>query len=168
MHRTLKAETATPPERNLRAQQRAFDRFRQIYNQERPHESLAMATPASVYQPSWRPYPERLPELEYPDRMLPRRVQSKGDIGLLGRQLFLSETLAGETVGLEEHEHGWAVWFGPLELDWLERSLSRARGRAGGSTDCGGNARGAPPPLALRARSPGAPEAFPKRGILPG
>ena len=123
MHRTLKAETATPPERNLRAQQRAFDRFRQIYNQERPHESLAMATPASVYQPSWRPYPERLPELEYPDRMLPRRVQSKGDIGLLGRQLFLSETLAGETVGLEEHEHGWAVWFGPLELDWLERSL---------------------------------------------
>ena len=102
MHRTLKAETATPPERNLRAQQRAFDRFRQIYNQERPHESLAMATPASVYQPSWRPYPERLPELEYPDRMLPRRVQSKGDIGLLGRQLFLSETLAGETVGLEE------------------------------------------------------------------
>ena len=84
MHRTLKAETATPPERNLRAQQRAFDRFRQIYNQERPHESLAMATPASVYQPSWRPYPERLPELEYPDRMLPRRVQSKGDIGLLG------------------------------------------------------------------------------------
>ncbi len=50
--------------------------------------------------------------------MLPRRVPRAG---LLGRQLFLSETLAGETVGL--HEHGWAVWFGPLELDWLERSL---------------------------------------------
>ncbi len=33
MHRTLKQETAMPPERNRRAQQRAFDRFRQEYNQ---------------------------------------------------------------------------------------------------------------------------------------
>ncbi len=74
MHRTLKAETATPPERNLRAQQRAFDRFRQIYNQERPHESLASNARYQVVEAA-----ERLPELEYP-RMLPRRCAR---IGLL-------------------------------------------------------------------------------------
>ncbi len=45
MHRTLKQETAMPPERNFRAQQRAFDRFRHEYNQLRPHEALAMQTP---------------------------------------------------------------------------------------------------------------------------
>ena len=86
-----------------------------------------------IASPSWRPYPERLPELEYPDRMLPRRVQSKGDIGLLGRQLFLSETLAGETVGLEEHEHGWAVWLGRWSWTGSSVAYSRARGRAGGA-----------------------------------
>jgi transposase InsO family protein len=44
MHRTLKAETAKPPAVNRRAQQRAFDRFRQQFNQERPHEALEQKT----------------------------------------------------------------------------------------------------------------------------
>jgi len=61
MHRTLKQETAQPPARSVRAQQQVFDRFREEYNQERPHEALAMATPASVYAPSLRRFPERLP-----------------------------------------------------------------------------------------------------------
>src|SRR6202011_2713625 len=33
MHKTLKQETASPPERNLRRQQIAFLRFQQEYNQ---------------------------------------------------------------------------------------------------------------------------------------
>ena len=163
MHRTLKAETATPPERNLRAQQRAFDRFRQIYNQERPHESLAMATPASVYQPSWRPYPERLPELEYPDRMLPRRVQSKGDIGLRGVSCFSARPWRARRWAWKSMSTAGRSGLGRWSWTGSSVAYSRARGRAGGSTDCGGNARGAPPPLALRARSPGAPRAFPGR-----
>ena len=32
MHRTLKAETATPPKATLRSQQRCFDRFRERFN----------------------------------------------------------------------------------------------------------------------------------------
>jgi transposase InsO family protein len=48
MHRTLQQETAMPPEPNPRAQQRAFDRFRGEYNELRPHEALAMQTPAQV------------------------------------------------------------------------------------------------------------------------
>jgi transposase InsO family protein len=51
MHRTLKQETASPPTTNRRAQQRAFDRFRQQYNQVRPHEALAMQTPAALRAP---------------------------------------------------------------------------------------------------------------------
>jgi len=51
-HETLKAETANPPRRSIRAQQAAFKRFGQIYNQERPHEALDMRTPAELYQPS--------------------------------------------------------------------------------------------------------------------
>ena len=36
MHRTLKAETAKPPAANRRAQQKAFDRFRQVSNRRTP------------------------------------------------------------------------------------------------------------------------------------
>ena len=35
MHRTLKAETAKLPAANRRAQQEAFDRFRQQYNEKK-------------------------------------------------------------------------------------------------------------------------------------
>lgn len=66
MHRTLKAETTRPPAANARAQQRAFDRFRREYNEERPHEALADDTPAIRWAPSLRPYPERLEQPEYP------------------------------------------------------------------------------------------------------
>ena len=64
MHRTLKQETATPPAANVRAQQRAFHRFRREYNEQRPHEALEMQTPSAVYTPSLRPYPLRVPEPE--------------------------------------------------------------------------------------------------------
>ena len=64
LHRTLKQDTAQPPSRTPRAQQQAFDRFRRTYNEERPHEALGRATPASWYEPSLRSFPERLPERE--------------------------------------------------------------------------------------------------------
>ncbi len=49
MHRTLKQETASPPARNRRAQQRSFNQFRREYNHVRPHEALDMQTPVAVY-----------------------------------------------------------------------------------------------------------------------
>ena len=52
MHRTLKAETIRPAALMLRLQQKKFDRFRQVFNYERPHEGLNNATPGTVYQPS--------------------------------------------------------------------------------------------------------------------
>ena len=56
MHRTLKQEVAQPPSANRREQQRAMERFQQEYNQVRPHEALAMQTPAAVYELSPRSY----------------------------------------------------------------------------------------------------------------
>jgi len=74
MHRTLKQETAQPAAANRRAQQRAFDGFREEYNEQRPHEALGMQTPALLYEPSPRAYPARVPEPEYPASMLVRAV----------------------------------------------------------------------------------------------
>ena len=132
MHRTLKQETARPPERTLRAQQRAFDRFRLEYNEERPHEALAMATPASLYEPSPRRFPSRLPEMEYPAGFAMRIVQQHGDVNWRFGRFFLGEVLSGETVGFEEVQDGWRVWFGPLRLAWLDaRELYNSKRRAG-------------------------------------
>jgi putative transposase len=100
LHRTLKQETASPPAANRRAQQRAFDRFRQEYNQQRPHEALAMETPSALYRPSSRLYPARLPEPEYPSAMQVRRVHEHGQFHWKYRDVFLSKVLWGERIGL--------------------------------------------------------------------
>jgi transposase InsO family protein len=80
MHRTLKAETTRPPSNTRLAQQRRFDRFRQEFNFERPHEALDIQTPASQYTASTRVMPERLPPLENPDRFEIRYVSANGGI----------------------------------------------------------------------------------------
>jgi transposase InsO family protein len=112
MHRTLKQETATPPAANRREQQRVMDRFRQEYNQVRPHEALEMETPAAVYEPSPRRFPARLPEPEYPETMLIRTVQQKGHFRWKKQEVFVSEVLWGERVGLQPvDDHLFTVYF---------------------------------------------------------
>ena len=127
MHRTLKQETARPPAASRGAQQERFDRFRSVYNEQRPHEGLGQKTPAEVYHPSGRPYPEKTPEPEYPGHFEVRWVRPNGGIKWQGEFLFLSQALSGERVGLEEVEDGvWSVYFGPVLLarfDERERQL---------------------------------------------
>ena len=127
MHRTLKRETATPPKSTWRAQQRAFDRFRREYNQERPHEAIDQLTPDNLYQPSPREYPLILPEMTYPDDMLVRSVKSQGDISWKSRHVYLSETLAGEQVGLRPvTDRLYDIYFGTIwlaQLDIYEKKL---------------------------------------------
>ena len=117
MHKTLKAEATRPPEAHARAQQRRFDTCRAEYNTERPHEALGQAAPASWYAPSPRPYPERLPPLEYPAHCEVRRVSRNGGVRWHNRWVNVSHVLAEEYVAFEEIDDGlWSVAFGPLAL----------------------------------------------------
>src|SRR5712692_708611 len=112
MHRTLKQEAAQPPAANRRQQQRALDRFRQEYNQVRPHEALQMRTPAEVYVPSARKFPEQVREPEYPGYMLVRSVRRQGHFRWKKDEVFLSEVLWGERVGLlQENDRWFTVYF---------------------------------------------------------
>jgi putative transposase len=108
MHRELKRETTRPAAATRRAQQRRFDAFRHRYNAVRPHEALGDQTPHSRWQPSSRAYPERLPRPEYPAAMETRRISAGGTFSWQGRALFLTETLRGEVIGLEEVADG--IW----------------------------------------------------------
>ena len=121
MHRTLKQETASPPKRTWAAQQRAFDRFCEEYNQERPHEAIDMQAPVELYSQSAREYPLILPEMTYPDDMVIRFVKAQGDISWKNRHVYLSITLAGEPVGLRQiNDRIWDIYFGPIRLAQLD------------------------------------------------
>lgn len=126
MHRTLKRDSVTPPRASLAAQQRAFDHFRIEYNEERPHHALGKITPAELYQPSPRPYPSRLPEVQYPAGFTVRRVRNGGDIKWQGKLIYVTNTLIGEPVGLyQTDEELWSVYYGALELGRLDARCAR-------------------------------------------
>ncbi len=133
MHRTLKAETTRPAAGSLTAQQRKFNAFREEFNHERPHEALDMQTPASLYRPSIREMPEKLPPFEYPDRFEVRYVSANGGIRWKKRVwVNVSTVCIGEYVGLEEIDDGiWNVYFGPLKLGRLDERHMRIEDQYG-------------------------------------
>jgi transposase InsO family protein len=123
MHRTLKAEAASPPKRTRLAQQRALDAFRLDYNQIRPHEALGQIPPAEVYQASARPFPYRLDDPLYPDSHELHRIRGDGTFRWLNRTVIVTELIAGELIGLERGvEDTYRVWFGPIVLGTVERN----------------------------------------------
>ena len=125
MHRTLKAETTRPPAGNRAAQQKRFNRFLAEFNEVRPHEAIGQQTPASIYQPSERSMPSKIPPIEYPAHFEVRLVSTNGGMRWNSKRVPVSHVLGGEYVGLEEIDDGiWNVYFGPLELGRLdEREL---------------------------------------------
>ncbi len=109
MHRTLKQATASPPEETARLQQKAFNGFQREFNEDRPHQALDNATPASLYEVSPRCYPRRLPELAYGSEMEVRRVSQQGSVKWKGERTYISEVFGYEQLGLKETDGRWAM-----------------------------------------------------------
>jgi transposase InsO family protein len=121
MHRTLKRETASPPASTPRTQQSRFDHFRHEYNEERPHESLGQKPPAQFYRHSPRPYPGRLPAIEYPRGWRAQTVSPGGQIHWGHQYVFVSHALQNEKIGLEPiDDRYWRVWFSFYEIGVLD------------------------------------------------
>lgn len=80
LHRTLKEDTACPPAETWEQQQVRFNIFRRVYNEERPHETLAQTMPASHWQAPRRRMPARLEEPWYGADHEVRRVRPDGTI----------------------------------------------------------------------------------------
>lgn len=122
-HRTLKKETTRPPAGNAAAQQRRFNRFGVEYNTVRPHEALSESTPQSLYTPSARQLPRKVPKVEYPSHYEVRRVSRNGGIRWKCSWVNVSTVLEEEYVGLEEVDDGrWDVYFGPVHLGRLDET----------------------------------------------
>jgi transposase InsO family protein len=122
MHRELKGQTSRPSAETLPAQQARFDAFRYHYNEERPHEALGQMTPASLWERSPRLMPDRIPEPWYDADHEARRVLQSGDIKWHRGRVFISESLAGELVGLIEwKDDSYLVRFYETDLGVIDR-----------------------------------------------
>jgi putative transposase len=144
-HRELKAGTTRPPARTLRGQQRRFDVFCAEYNDERPHEALADQTPATAYVASARPWPRRLPPIDYPGHFEVRRIFGNGCFCWRNHVIFLSNALMGEDVAFEAIDDGlWTVYFASVALARFDERRSQLQPLAsfteGRSASCAGSA----------------------------
>jgi len=120
MHLTLKKETTRPPGMNSLQQQARFDSFIQEFNEERPHEALAMKTPAEIYTASRRLY-RGLPEISYPLHDRDVVVTACGRICLHRKRVNLSHVFAGQRVGIKEVDEGiWIVSFMHYDLGYID------------------------------------------------
>ena len=120
MHLTLKKETTRPPGMNALQQQDRFDGFVSEFNQERPHEALAMRTPADLYAPSSRAY-EGLPDVEYPFHDRDILVTACGRICMARKKINVSTVLAGQRLGIKEVDDGiWLVSFMHYDLGYID------------------------------------------------
>lgn len=127
MHLTLLQEVASPPAASLREQLERLRKFQRLYNEERPHQALDNATPAECYQASSRHFDGVLREPVYDDQQGVRRVRRNGEIRLSGNMIYISAALIGEPIGLAEHDDGWIVSYGPIELGTIAHRGDRLR-----------------------------------------
>src|SRR5258705_3908 len=122
MHLTLKKEATRPPGLNSLQQQARFDAFVREFNAERPHEALAMKTPAEAYSASPKGY-RGLPELTYPLHDRDVLVTACGRICMHRKRINISNVLAGQRLNIKEVDDGiWIVSFMHYDLDFIALS----------------------------------------------
>jgi len=125
MHLALKQEACRPAAYNLLQQQEKLDAFRQCYNEERPHQAIAMRLPAELYTPSPRAY-NGLPELDYPFADRTAVVTNCGRICIGKRNINLSQVFAGQTLGITQTEENiWLVSFMHYDIGYFDHEANR-------------------------------------------
>ena len=133
-HRTLKAEVfAFERFRDLDEAQRAFDRWRLIYNFERPHEALDLEVPANRYRPSLRAMPDHLPVAEYDEHDIVRTVSTtKSYISFKGRPWNVPQAFRGERVAIRPRgaDGCYGIFFGAREIAAIDLRSPDADGRS--------------------------------------
>ena len=100
-HRSLKAEVL---DRNnyadLLACQRAFDKWRHVYNHQRPHEALGLNPPGTRYRPSPRVFCEQLPPITYGADDIVRKADIRGVIAFRNRYFKIGKAFRKQPLAL--------------------------------------------------------------------
>jgi putative transposase len=112
LNRTLLDHTGIDPAHDNAGQQVLFDEFIHMYNHERPHEGIGQDRPAHHYRSSPRPFPARVPLVEYEPHFETKVVDSRGRISWEGERIYFSDAFANERIGFERIDYStWRVHF---------------------------------------------------------
>lgn len=111
-HRTLKYDLIQRTQfRNMQHIQECFNIFQHEYNYIRPHEALGLQRPFQRYSKSDQHYPEKLPELQYPEGAHVKRLTSAGTLFYHGQHWFISEALVDQYVMLIDNNDFVDIFF---------------------------------------------------------
>jgi transposase InsO family protein len=149
-HRTLEGELLCGRAlHDLPQAQTLLDPWRHMYNHDRPHEALDLATPASRYTPSPRPMPTTLDPILYGPRDQIRHADATGQFQFQNRRLRVGFAFAHQPLGLRPTEidgvwdtHFCAFRIGRVDLRDLARGAFAFVGvpASARSAHCGGHA----------------------------
>jgi transposase InsO family protein len=104
-HRTLKQELINYEQFHDHVHcQKRFDLWREKYNCIRPHEAIDFKTPAELYKPSHKYYPERIIPFEYNLTDIKRKVCDKGIISFKNKEIRVGKAFKNEFVALRESQ----------------------------------------------------------------
>ena len=125
MHLTLKKEVTRPPAFNFLQQQDKLDEFMEVYNNQRPHQGIAMKYPGELYTPSSRVY-KGLSDIEYPFADKTIKVTNCGRICMGKKKINLSSVFAGQQVGIKETDDKiWLVSFMQYDIGYFDEETCR-------------------------------------------
>ena len=103
-----------------------LDAYRWEHNHVRPHEALAMQTPATRWRPSARRYDPDPPRWEYAEGAWVLKVDCQGKLDLEGRKWKISRALAGEWVQVVPVEERRMVFYCTTLMRELDPGTQRA------------------------------------------
>jgi transposase InsO family protein len=108
-HGTMQREISFEKDCDVQEELRSF---RDRYNWTRPHESLDMRTPGSLYSPSPRLRPATMPEPFFPEGAIIRKCHDNGVIKYKGGTYKLGKALTGLPIGIltTDNEPPKVVW----------------------------------------------------------
>lgn len=119
-HRSLAVEVLNlAPLPSFDHAQAAFDRWRHVYNSQRPHQALDFATPAQFYRPSKRSFPSTLPSPCYaPGEILRKVSKTKAHVSFRVGFWHVPKAFCGETLAIRPRlpDGTFAICFGATQI----------------------------------------------------
>jgi transposase-like protein len=94
-----------------------------IYNTFRPHEAVGDKPPVCRWQPSSRERPDKLPQVEYQDGAMLRKVSTVGEIRWKKYKILVGRGIIGQYVRVEDRDHEIAVFYAWKQVRAVAKSL---------------------------------------------
>lgn len=102
-------------------------RFRQIYNEIKPHSALNRRTPSDCYQLSSKKYNPSPPEWEYPPGSTIKKLTPRGTLHWAGHLYFVCQSIPCELVWIRRLDHRLLVVYRDFAIREINTETKKTR-----------------------------------------